>query len=165
MKRINKFIYVLMLSVFSIYGIAQDQTKNENYTEQEKLNMNTIGKLLEGFGTGNTEQLDELVHDDFMNHHRPEGENDKKGFYEIVKTNHGMFSSFDELEFKMPHLFAKGDMVAMMDVINGKKNGKEYNHVDIHIFRMKDGKMIEHWNSFNLPHQRGILIKFMESTK
>lgn len=136
----------------------------ENLSVEEKRNLETIGNLLAGFSTGNTDQVDELVHDEFINHNAPEGLKNKPGFKEIVNMIHPIFASFDELDLKPEHLFASGDMVAMMDTGTGKKNGKTYIHKDIHIFKMKDGKMFEHWNSFGLPSQRDILMKFMEET-
>lgn len=136
----------------------------ENVTSLERQNMDTILSLLQSFGTGDTEKLNELIHDDFINHNAPAGLQDKAGFYEIVKMVNGAFSSFDELDLKPEHLFAKGDMVAMMDFGTGKRKGKVYTHKDIHIFKMKDGKMYEHWNSFGLPTQRDILMNFLEET-
>ncbi|MGI9542367.1 MAG: ester cyclase [Cyclobacteriaceae bacterium] len=133
-------------------------------TEQENRNMGTIATILQSFGTGNTDKLDELIHDDFKNHNAPEGLQDKAGFYEIVKMVNGAFSSFDELDLKPAQLFAKGDSVAMMDLGTGKRKGKVYTHKDIHIFKMKDGKMYEHWNSFGLPSQRDLLMNFLEET-
>lgn len=131
----------------------------------EQANINAIKNLLKGFSTGNTEQIAELVHEDFKNHHAPEGLQDRAGFGEIVKQVSGIFGSFDQFDLKPIHLFAKGDYVAMMDGGTGMKNGQEYKHVDIHIFKMKDGKMYEHWNSFGLPSQRDILMNFLEQTK
>lgn len=136
----------------------------ENVTAEERQNMDTIASLLQSFGTGNTDKLGELIHDDFKNHHAPEGLQDKAGFYEIVKMVNGAFSSFDEMDLKSNQLFAKGDSVAMMDLGTGKRKGKLYTHKDIHIFKMKDGKMYEHWNSFGLPTQRDILMNFLEET-
>ena len=137
----------------------------ENMTPQEQSNIEVIGNLLKAFGTGDTYQLNTLLHNDFKNHNAPEGLQDKKGFHEIVGMVSGAFSSFDSIELKPEHLFSKGDMVAMMDTGTGSKNGKEYKHMDIHIFKMKDGQLFEHWNSFGLPTQRDILMNFLETTK
>lgn len=133
-------------------------------TKTEQQNLEAIGKLLEGFKTGSTDQINELVHDDFVNHNAPEGVQNKEGFKQIVKQVHGIFSSFDKLDLKPEQMFAKGNMVAMMDTGIGERNGKTYTHMDIHIFEMKDGKMFKHWNSFGLPSQRDLLIKFMEES-
>jgi len=136
----------------------------EHLTEKEQKNIEVIGKLLQGFTTGNTDQVDTLVHYDFINHNAPEGVRDKQGFKEIIKMVHGTFSQFDELDLKPEVMFAKGDMVAMMDTGGGKRNSKTYRHDDIHVFKMKDGQMFEHWNSFNLPCQREVLMNFMENS-
>lgn len=137
----------------------------DNLTEKEQKNIETIGRLLQGFMTGNTDQVDELVHDDFVNHNAPEPVKNKQGFKEIIKMVHGTFAQFDELNLKPEVIFAKDDMVSMMDTGTGKLNGKTYRHDDIHIFKMKDGQMLEHWNSFNLPCQRDVLMNFLEIAK
>ncbi len=132
-----------------------------NMTETEKRNVETITRLVKGFASGNTAQIDKLVHPDFVNHHAPEGLRDRAGFHEIVKQVHSAFSSFDEFALEPTHVFSKGDYVAMMDQGGGKRKGKPYTHVDIHIFIMKDGMMFQHWNSFGLPCQRDILMNLM----
>lgn len=134
----------------------------ENLTDKEKKNVDVIGRLLQGFTTGNTNQVDELIHDDFVNHNAPEGVNDKQGFKEIIKMVYGTFSQFDELDLKPQVLFAKNDQVAMMDIGTGMYKGKHYRHDDIHVFKMKDGQLYEHWNSFNLPCQRDVLMNLMK---
>lgn len=68
------------------------------------------------------------------------------------------FSQFDEIDLKPQVLLAKDDQVAMMDTGTGKFNGKSYRHDDIHVFIMKNGQLFEHWNSFNLPCQRDVLM-------
>ena len=117
---------------------------------------------MQGFTTGNTEQVDELIHDDFVNHNAPEGVKDKQGFKEIIKMVYSTFSQFDELDLKPQVLFAKEDQVAMMDTGSGKYKEKAYRHDDIHVFKMKDGQLYEHWNSFNLPCQRDVLMNLMK---
>jgi len=130
----------------------------------EEANKNAILNLLQSFGTGDDSEIDQYIHPDFTNHHAPEGLQDRDGFHQIVKQVSDIFSQFESLDLKPVHLFAKGDYVAMMDAGTGVKNGKEYKHVDIHIFKMKDNKMHEHWNSFPLTSQQDILMNFIEET-
>lgn len=134
----------------------------DNYTDQEKRNLEVIGRLLQGFTTGNTDQVDDLIHDDFVNHNAPEGIKDKQGFKEIIKMVYGTFSQFDGLNLKPQILFAKDDQVALMDTGSGEFRGKPYRHDDIHVFKMKGGQLFEHWNSFNLPCQRDVLMNVLK---
>ncbi len=157
-------ISVLILS-FATVLIAKGSNITGKMSKKEKANIETITNLLKGFEEGNIEQVNSLVHEDFVNHHAPEGMQDREGFKSIVASVHGAFSSFDTFNLSPEHLFAKGDYVAMLDLGEGSKNGKEYRHRDIHIFIMKDGKMFEHWNSFGLPSASDNLRKFMEATK
>lgn len=156
MKKTYGFLIIILLLIG--YNVTASEIT-------EKRNMTTIRTLLNGFNTGNTEQLNQLVHKDFINHYAADGMRDRAGFHKIVKMVHSIFASFDSLELKPVLLFAKGNFVAMMDVGTGKKNGKTYTHTDIHIFKMKDGKMIEHWNSFGLPMQKQKLMDFMKAAK
>jgi ketosteroid isomerase-like protein len=133
-------------------------------TQSEQQNVDTVAKLLNGFMTGNTDQVNTLVHDDFTDHFVPDGFKTKEGFKQTVKMAHEAFSQFDTLKLKPEIMFAQGDMVAMMDLGSGTRNGKSYQHVDIHIFKFKDGQLHEHWNSFNLPRQGEILMKFMKES-
>lgn len=135
------------------------------YTEQELKNIESIRKILmQGFQQGDTTVIDEVVHDDYIDHYVTPEINNKAGFKEIVKMVNGAFSQFDELNLKPEVIFAKSDFVAMMDTGGGKKNGKEYRHVDIHIFRFENGLLREHWNSFNLPVQREVLMQFLQES-
>ncbi len=129
------------------------------YTEQEIKNMETIKGILNCFVSGDTEPLDGLVHDSFINHHAPQGMQDKAGFFNIVSNINGMFSSF---RVEATHLFAKDNYVSMMDTSYGKLGQGEYSHVDFHVFIMKDGKMYEHWNSYGLPCARDMMTAFVE---
>ncbi len=163
-------IFVTSLQVFSqneTKGI-KDKNLNAEITEiekKEKQNITSILGLLAAFGSGNTDKINSYIHKDFVNHMAPEGLKDRSGFHEIVKNVNASFSLFDSYDVKPEHIFSKGDYVAMMDVGHGVKNGKEFNHTDIHIFKMKDGKLFEHWNSFRLPSQEVKLTKFLKSTE
>ena len=167
----KKYLIILSISLISIglAPLASTQASSiadkQEMTEKEQKNVETIRKLIQGFVEGNTAQINELVHEDFINHHAPEGIQNRAGFHKIVEQVHGAFSTLDSFSLKPLHIFSKGDYVAMIDVGEGRRNGKQYNHVDIHVFIMKDGKMYQHWNSFGLPSQQEILMKFMEETK
>lgn len=138
---------------------------SQEYTETEKHNLETVRRLLRGFADGNLEQIDEIVHEDFTNHHAPEGLQDRDGFRTIVEQVHGAFSALDSFSLEPAQLFARGDHVAMLDIGQGTMAGQTYRHRDIHIFVMKDGRMFEHWNSFGLPSQRDQLMAFMGGTQ
>ena len=47
--------------------------ESHKMTKKEKQNVETIRKLVQGFADGNLAQIDDLVHEDFINHHAPEG--------------------------------------------------------------------------------------------
>lgn len=144
--------------------MADLSNKLKTYEQSELLeqkNIAAIKGILNCFATGDTEKLDDFVHPDFLNHLAPEGMQDREGFHEIVRSVGGSFDSFRVDAFI---IFAKGDKVAMLDKAYGEKNGHQYgDHLDFHIFRMEDGKMREHWNSFGLSSQRDKMMAFLGS--
>jgi len=133
----------------------------EKIEVKEKKNIESVIGLLTAFGTGETDKIDEYIHEDFVNHMAPEGLKDRAGFHKIVKNVNSVFAMFDSYDVKPAHIFSKGDYVAMMDLGFGVKNGNEFKHTDFHIFKMKDGKLLEHWNSFKLDSQEKNLQKFL----
>jgi len=155
----------IIFFVLSIMSIESSLFAQENYSEIEKNNIETIKNLLTGFGTGDTSLINKYVDRGFINHMAPEGLQDRAGFKQIVLGVNSAFKTFDSYDVSPKILFSKGNYVAMMDVGKGVKNGKEFNHIDIHIFKMKNGKMAEHWNSFRLNSQEDKLNKFLMNNK
>ena len=141
------------------------QDRLSEIEQLEQRNMQSIKGLLAAFGSGNTDHIDDFIDPEFINHMAPEGLQDRAGFHEIVKRVNSAFSLFESYKVEPAHIFSKGDYVAMMDIGHGVKNGEAVNHTDIHLFKMRDGRLLEHWNSFNLPSQGVQLQKFLQSTK
>ena len=139
------------------------QAPEPDYTEQEQANMKTILKILEVWsGVESPDRLMELVHEDFTNHFAPPGRRDRASFIEAVKGVRGAMQSF---EAKSVTIFARGDWVAMRDESRGQHANGTFSGDDIHIFRMKDGKMYEHWNSFGLDNQLQKLNRLIAGEK
>jgi steroid delta-isomerase-like uncharacterized protein len=107
------------------------------------------------FVQGRKESVDELLADDFVAHTWPSTghpKDDLKGAIDRVAG--GLADS----EFTIHDLIAEGDRVAVRlttaatqvgEFMGMPPSGKRYSIEEIHIFRLRDGKVIEHWHQFD----------------
>jgi predicted ester cyclase len=113
------------------------------------------------------ELTEKLVHPDFFDHTNPPGmQRGIDGHRAIVTLFHGAFS---EIEWECDDLIAEGDKVVARTTFRGKHSGdffgipptgKRVEMPGVHIGRIKDGKVIEHWGSnddLGLMRQLGVV--------
>jgi predicted ester cyclase len=109
---------------------------------------------------------DEAFHPDFMNHYRPEGlpipgtDRPASGF----QTFYGaLLLGFPDATMEINEQLAERDLVATRKTFRGTHLGEIWglppseNRVElefIDIFRVRDGKLIEHWTSMDLAALR-----------
>jgi predicted ester cyclase len=109
--------------------------------------------LEELFEKGNFEAADELIHPNFVNHEAPPGNpQGPAGLKETVSWLRGIWGPMGaEIEDEI----SEGDKVVARVTVRGRHvgeflgrppTGKEYAVEHIHIWRMQDGKVIEHWS-------------------
>lgn len=103
-------------------------------------------------GEGNFELIDELVSDDFFDHGVPEGLPNGKAA--LRKFAEYFRSAFPDLTYHVDMTIADGDMIAGYMTASGTQKGEYYGiaptnkHIswkEMHMARIKDGKMTEHW--------------------
>ena len=108
---------------------------------------------LEAFNEGKLEVIDELIADDSIDHAElppgiPPG---KEGLKLFVKA---LRSAFPDLKITINFEVAEGDLVVAHGTTTGTMkgefagmppNGKSATWNAIHITRVKDGKIVEHW--------------------
>jgi len=108
---------------------------------------------LEAFNQGKLEVIDELISDDSIDHGTlppgiPPG---KEGLKALVKT---LRSAFPDLNITIDLQVAEGDLVVAHATTTGTMkgeflgmppSGKTATWEAIHITRVKDGKIVEHW--------------------
>ncbi|HUQ23509.1 MAG TPA: ester cyclase [Gaiellaceae bacterium] len=115
-------------------------------------NKETSLRLVEGFGQGRAEVIDELVAEDIVDHGKFEGMPEgREGVKALFNAIHGAFS---DLEITVNRAFADGDLV-VVHVTNSATmtgefagmpaSGKHATWEAIHIDRIQDGKVAEHW--------------------
>ncbi len=109
----------------------------------------------EVFQNGNRGAVDELVAEDFVPHTWPstgDGRNDLKKAMERVAKG------LSDAAFTIDDLIAEGDRVVARLTASATQTGefmgmapsnKRYTILEIHIFRLRDGRIIEHWHQFD----------------
>lgn len=109
--------------------------------------------LEELFENGNLDAADELIHPDFVNHEAPPGNpQGPEGLKDTVTWLRGLWSP---MRFEIEDEIAEGDKVVARVVMHGRHvgeflgqgpTGKEFATKQIHVWRIEDGKAIEHWS-------------------
>ena len=109
------------------------------------------------FVRGDADAVDELVSEDFVPHTWPstgDGRADLKRA--IVRVSKGLADA----RFTIEDMVAEDDRVAVRltatatqvgEFMGMPASGKSYTIGEIHIFRIRDGKVSEHWHQFDVP--------------
>ena len=109
--------------------------------------------LEELFEKGNLDATDELIHPEFINHEAPpDNRQGPEGLEETISWLHGLWGPMHgDIEDEI----AEGDKVVARVTMHGRHlgeflgrlpTGKEFAAKQIHIWRIQEGKVIEHWS-------------------
>jgi steroid delta-isomerase-like uncharacterized protein len=107
------------------------------------------------FVEGRHETVDELVDDSFVAHTWPSTGHPKDDLKAAIDRVAGGLA---DATFTIDDLIAEGDRVAarlttsatQVGVFMGMPpSGKRYTIEEIHVFRLRDGKVVEHWHQFD----------------
>jgi predicted ester cyclase len=109
--------------------------------------------LDELFAKGNLDAADELVHPDFVNHEAPpSAPQGPEGLKQTVSWLRGLWG---DMVFDIEDEICDGDKVVARVTMHGhhvgeflgrEPTGKPFATKQIHIWRLEDGKVIEHWS-------------------
>ena len=109
----------------------------------------------EVFEEGRVESVDELVAPDFVSTSFGITEDGPARLRAATEQIHGMLR---DVSFRVEDLVAEGDKVAARLTARGtptgpflgiEPTGKSYEIGEIHIFRIADGRIAEHWHQFD----------------
>lgn len=109
--------------------------------------------LEELFEKGNLEAADELIHPRFVNHEAPPGS--PQGPEGLRATIRWLRELWGPMHFEVEDEICEDDKVVARVVMHGKHvgdflgkapTGKEFATKQIHIWRLEDGRVIEHWS-------------------
>jgi predicted ester cyclase len=109
--------------------------------------------LDEIFDAGNFDVMDELVHPQFVNHEAPpDNPQGREGLRETVVWLRGLWGP---MRAEVQDWICEGDKVVARVLMHGRHvgeflgrepTGKEFAAKQIHVWRIEDGKVIEHWS-------------------
>jgi steroid delta-isomerase-like uncharacterized protein len=108
------------------------------------------------FNAGDLDAVDRLVSADFVPH---SWGNTGPGPEELKKAIRRVFAGLSENRMTIEDAIAEGDRVVVRltshavhsgDFMGMPGSGKAYTIGEIHIFRVRDGKVVEHWREADL---------------
>jgi predicted ester cyclase len=109
--------------------------------------------LAELFERGNLDAAEELVHPEFVNHEAPpDNPQGREGLKETVAWLRGLWGP---MTFEIEDEICEDDKVVARVVMHGKHvgefmgrapTGREFATKQIHVWRIEDGQVIEHWS-------------------
>jgi steroid delta-isomerase-like uncharacterized protein len=117
------------------------------------------------FVRGRVEAVDELVADDFVGHTWPSTGDPKA---DLKRAMERVAAGLADPAFEIEDTIAEGDRVAVRLTASATQvgpfmgmppSGRRYTIGEIHIFRIRDGKVVEHWHQFDqmgLMRQLGV---------
>jgi predicted ester cyclase len=138
-------------------------------TEETQDNKRLVGRALEEiYAKGDLELADELIHPDFVDH-EPAHAEQPTGPESVKQTVRHLQSMFGELRFEVEDEIAEGDRVVQLVTMSGRHTGpligreptgREFAVRHVYIWRIADGKIVDHWGSrddLGLLGQLGLL--------
>lgn len=109
--------------------------------------------LVELFERGDLDATQELIHPRFVNHEAPP--DNPQGPEGLKETISWLRSLWGPMRFEIEDEISEGDKVVARVVMHGRHvsefmgrapTGKEFATKQIHVYRVEDGKVIEHWS-------------------
>jgi predicted ester cyclase len=109
--------------------------------------------LVELFEKGNLDATEELIHPEFVNHEAPPS--NPQGPDGLKETVEWLQSLWGPMRAEIHDEIAEGEKVVLRTTMHGRHvgeflgrppTGKEFATKQIHVYRIEDGKVIEHWS-------------------
>jgi len=129
-------------------------TRGMNVEENEALVRRFVREVLQDL---NANAVDDLIAPDFVSH---TWGIDKDGRAALKKVTERLGSALSDIEFKIEDVIAAGDRVVTRLTASATQvgefqgiaaSGRRYRIGEIHIFRVADGLIAEHWHQYDLP--------------
>jgi steroid delta-isomerase-like uncharacterized protein len=129
---------------------AKRHTRNQMSTDENKAVVRRF--IDETFVKGNPESVDDLVSASFVPHTWPSVQPGRESLKQTVAR---MASGLSDVAFDIQDMIAEGDRVAVRvtarathegDFMGMPAAGKRYEIAEIHIFRLENGLIAEHWH-------------------
>jgi predicted ester cyclase len=127
--------------------------------EQDKANMSRL--MVDLFSNGDFSVVDELVAPDFVEHSAAPGL--PPGIPGLKAIAQHLRAGFPDFQVAVEDAIAEEDRVVLRLTAGGTQRGqvfdipptgKQAQWAEIHIMRVKDGRMVEHWDLLDLISMR-----------
>ena len=128
-------------------------------SEQNKANMSRL--MVDLFGKGDLSVVDELVAPDFVEHSAAPGL--PPGIPGLKAIAQHLRAGFPDFQVAVEDAIAEGDQVALRLLVGGTQTGqvfdipptgKQARWAEMHIMRVENGLMVEHWDLLDLMSMR-----------
>ena len=159
-------ILVGMLFVTSLIIAGRESTQETTLEERNKELVRRVGE--EVWNKGNLEMMDEFYSADIVRHFLPNG-TEIKGLHKLRDRIRDHLTAFPDWTEKIELIVAEEDFVAIHFSSTGTNNGsflgnpatgKQIHTNDMSIYRIADGKIVEHWllpDLLSLNQQLGLI--------
>ena len=100
-----------------------------------------VERFIEIVNSHNFKRLREVVAEDYVQHN-PHAE---QGLMGLIAFFEGQLRSLPELKGGLQILVSEGDYVAAKTTVSGKKDGQPHQTSICDFWRVREGKLVEHW--------------------
>ena len=124
-------------------------------------------KFVDGLNAKDADAIGQIMSANFIDHDLPPGQ--EPGIEGMVAMMRGFFAAFPDLKVTIDQLIAEGDLVAAAMTTEGTQtgdfmgipaSGKKISITEMHMFRVVDGKAVEHWgvsDAMGMMQQLGVM--------
>ena len=134
----------------TILYVACSQPVNTGSRLACEKNKSVVAKVMNAFQTGDTVLLKQHVADNYIEH-SPDPQIKSRGLQGLLETSRLYHSTFPNQKKDFEYLICEGDMVVGFFTVNDfardarPSSNKPGELNEVHIFRLKKEKVIEHW--------------------
>lgn len=145
--KVQKNHISILLGFIAVFVTAASHANDKSYTAMELSNLNKAIYCMEILESRNdlkpSQRIDilrnECYSDDFIEH-SPHISGGREGLFEIFKKR---YKEYPELSMTIKRSASEGDLVWLH--LHVKRTPESLGAAMIHIFRMKNGMIVEHW--------------------
>lgn len=153
----SRKIFALLLIVVSLLGVYSLTTAQSDDDALEG-NRETVRSFVAALNSHDLDNLDDLLSADYQEHNpfAPEFPPGPETFKAIAG---GILAAFPDVEVTIDYMVAEGELVVTRHTVvathegdfNGvPATGNEVTWTELHMFRIEDGQIAEHWAELNV---------------
>ena len=124
-------------------------------------------QFVDGLNNKDVDKIEQIMAPNFVNHDQPPGQKPgPDGMREMLEM---FFAGFPDLKVTLNQVIAEGDLVAGAMTTEGTQTGvfmgipasdKKISITEMHMVRVADGKVVEHWgvtDAMGMMQQLGVM--------